>query len=110
MSGAEQCPTCPRVVAAGEVCPDCEPDVAAALDVCDGIVDAGVPPEVAQMAVALAIESVREQCAEVAERIAYLYREASLRSTIDREVNVARGVVAERIAREIRALGLVRIG
>jgi len=80
-------------------CDECAAEVAA---------DADVQPEVIRAAVAAAVESTRAQCAEVAERIARLYREAYLRSTVDREVNVVREVVAERIAREIRALGNVR--
>ena len=84
-------------------CPGCVEALIA-----ESLADAVVQPEVIRVAVVAATESTRVQCAEVAERFAGLYRDAAARSEIDREVNVAREVTAERIAREIRALGNVR--
>lgn len=87
MSGAEQCPTCPRVVAAGEVCPGCEPDVAAALDVCDGIADARVSPGVVRVEVAASLAAEREEIATMLDVAGH-----------------------PTLARRVRARGLVRIG
>lgn len=84
-------------------CPGCVEALIA-----ESLADAVVQPEVIRVAVVAATESTRVQCAEVAERFAGLYRDAAARSEIDREVNVAREVTAERIAREIRALGNAR--